>query len=457
MYGRGVMTMDDELDAGLTSGSVVGALVRFSLPYLLSCFLQTFYGLVDMFITGAYNGAASITAVAVGSQVMHMITLVIVGLAMGPTVLIGRAVGAGDRRSVEICVGASVTLFAMLAAAATFALLVSTEGVLRILSVPPEALEETRRYLLICFVGVPFITAYNLLCAIFRGMGDSKRPMWFVAAAGVFNIFLDWLLIGPFGMGAAGAAAGTVVSQAASVVIALVAIRRMSLGIRPSARDLKPDRGSLSSMMKIGLPVAVQELFIQLSFIIITIIANGRGVEIAAAVGIVEKIIGFLFLVPSAMLSSVSTVASQNAGAGLHERGRVALTWGCGITVAAGCVFTLICEVYAEPIIALFAGSEPGVIAMGAQYIRTYVFDCAIAGVHFCYSGYFCAYGMSMIPFAHNLASSLLVRIPGAYLASVLFTSSLWPMGLAAPAGSVLSVVICVAAYRYFERKGRLA
>lgn len=443
-----------EIKTDLTSGKVVDALVRFSLPYMLSCFLQTLYGLADLFVIGFFNGSGSITAVAVGSQVMHLVTLVIVGIAMGPTVLIGRAVGVGDRRAVGSVAGATVSLFAIIGAIATAVLLLNVDNALYILSVPPEAVDETYRYLLICLAGVPFITSYNIICSIFRGMGDSKSPMWFVATAGAFNIILDWILIGIFGMGAAGAAAATVVSQVGSVAVAVVAMRRMKLGPSIRVDDLFPKRAMFVQMLKIGIPIAIQELCIQISFIVITIIANRRGVEIAAAVGIVEKLIGFLFLVPSAMMSSVTAVASQNAGAGLHARGREALVWGSGICFVAGLVFAAICEVWAEEFVGAFAGNEPNVIRMGAQYLRTYVLDCAAAGIHFCYSGYFCAYQMSMIPFAHNIASSVLVRIPGAYLTSVLFADSLWQMGAAAPIGSIFSIAICAAAYRYFEARG---
>ena len=192
----------------LTQGNITRILLRFSGPYLVASFLQTFYGLADMFITGQYNGAGTISAVAVGSQVMHMLTVVIVGLAMGSTVSISHAVGAKDGPRTARSVGNSVTLFAAVAAASTVLLLMGLNLILRLLAVPPEAYEEARRYLFICFAGVPFIIAYNVISSIYRGLGDTKTPLKFVAIAGVINIILDWILIGPFSMGAAGAAAG---------------------------------------------------------------------------------------------------------------------------------------------------------------------------------------------------------------------------------------------------------
>ena len=435
----------------LTEGSVLKNMLRFSLPYLLSCFLQTFYGLADLFITGRYNGADTITAVSVGSQVTHMLTVVIVGLAMGATVTISRAVGARDQRRAEKTIGSTISLFVLFAVGTTVLLLLAAEGILSLLSTPAEAFSQARSYLTICFAGIPFITAYNVISSVFRGLGDSKSPMYFVAAAGVINVILDWLFIGPMALGAVGAALATVIAQGCSVVLALLWMRRQNLGITLRKSDLR--LSGLSVLLKIGVPVALQDGFIQISFLVITAIANGRGVDVAAAVGIVEKIICFLFLVPSAMLSTVSAVAAQNAGAGLHRRSRQALVYGIVITVAVGAVFAAICQVWAEPIVRLFSKESELVVTLGGQYLRAYSLDCAIASIHFCFSGYFCAYERSVLSFVHNLISVLAIRIPGAYLASALFPDTLYPMGLAAPAGSLVSVIICLIMFLVLRKK----
>ena len=438
----------------LTQGSVGKTLLRFAVPYLLSAFLQTFYGLADVFITGQFNGAASITAVTVGSQVTHMLTVVIVGLAMGGTVSIGLAVGAKNRAAASRAIGNTSALFALFAAIATAGLLVGTNSILSVLSVPEAAWQEARRYLLICFAGVPFITAYNVLSSIYRGLGDSRRPMYFVAVAGVINIGLDYWMIGPMGMGAAGAALATVIAQGLSVVLALVYLKRHMEGLTLSKTDFRVDRPMMGQILRVGLPVAVQDGFVQVAFLTITVIANRRGVEVAAAVGIVEKFISFLFLVPSAMLSAVSAIAAQNAGAGEHQRGRTTLYYAMAVCVAVGLAVAGVCQFRAEAVLRLFAREEETVITLGAQYLRSYVFDCAIAGVHFCFSGYFCAYQRSIWSFVHNLAAILLVRIPGAWLASVYFPATLYPMGWAAPLGSLLSALICVVVYLAIRRRG---
>lgn len=440
----------------LTKGSVFWKLFQFSLPYLFSCFLQTFYGMADLYITGQFYGADTITAVSVGSQVTHMLTVVIVGLAMGTTVNIGLAVGAGNQRKVSEIIGNTVTLFAVFAFLLTVLLLCANNRILQILSVPRESWVQAKSYLMVCFAGVPFIVAYNVISSIFRGMGDSKSPLYFVAIAGVFNVAFDYLLIGGFAMGAKGAAIATVMSQAFSVAAALLALcisQKKQAGFSMRRQDFRLSGEIFRGLLKVGAPVALQDGLIQVAFLVITVIANRRGVNAAAAVGIVEKVIGFLFLVPSAMLSAVSAVAAQNAGAGLHDRGRRALGCGILITVASGLIFTISCQFFAETILGFFVKDEPEVILMGAQYLRAYVPDCIFAGIHFCFSGYFCAYQKSMVSFAHNLAAIILVRIPGAYYASEWFPDSLYPMGLAAPLGSVLSAVICMIFYMILKKE----
>lgn len=440
------------MQGDLTGKNVLGNLLRFSLPYLLSCFLQTFYGLADLFITGQFNGAAAISAVSIGSQVTHMLTVILVGLAMGTTVSISRAVGAGRADQAARSIGNTVLLFVPFALGLTLILIVSVNGILSALSTPAEAFAQAKSYLLICFAGIPFITAYNVLSSIFRGLGDSKSPMYFVAFAGILNVFLDYLLIGPLGMGAAGAALATILSQAASVLFALAALRRRSLGVALRRADFVPDKATLAALLKVGVPVAAQDGFIQVSFLVITAIANHRGMLVSASVGIVEKVISFLFLVPSSMLSTVSAMAAQNAGAGQHGQAKKVLRYAITICIGFGIFATVLCQFFAGRILGLFS-DDAAVIELGSQYLRAYVLDCIFAGIHFCLSGYFCAYRKASISFIHNLLSILLVRIPGAYLASVLYPDTLFPMGLAAPMGSLFSAVVCLAVFWRLQKK----
>lgn len=438
------------MEKNLTSGSILKNIAYFSLPYLLSYFLQTLYGLADLFIIGQFNEVDSITAVSIGSQAMHMLTVMIVGLAMGSTVTIGKAVGAKDTRQASYAVGNTVTLFMGVSAVVTVLLLMLVKLIVAAMSTPAEAVAGTVSYLTICFIGIPFITAYNIISSIFRGMGDSKSPMYFIAVACVVNIGLDYLFIGVFGLEAAGAALGTTLAQTVSVLVSLVLIRRRRMGLSFGKEYRKPRKNMMMQILKIGIPVAVQDGFIQIAFMVITVIANRRGLNDAAAVGIVEKIIGIVFLVPSTMLSTVSAVSAQNIGAGKHERATRTLKVACCIVVIYGATVSAAVQWISDPIVDLFT-DDPIVILLGGQYLRGYIWDCIFAGMHFSFSGYFCACGRSVISFIHNFASIVCMRIPGAYLASKYFADTLFPMGLAAPAGSLLSVMICAAAFVIME------
>lgn len=442
------------MERDLTSGSVWKNIVYFSLPYLLSYFLQTLYGLADLFIVGQFDGVASTTAVSIGSQVMHMLTVMIVGLAMGTTVNIGRAVGARDSQKASKVVGNTTVLFVGVSVVLAVVLLVLVQPIVCVMSTPAEAVEGTVRYLTICFIGIPFITAYNVIASIFRGLGDSKSPMYFIAVACVANIALDYLFIGALHMGPAGAALGTTLSQTISVAVSLLVILKKKTGISVKRADFRLERVTMGQVLKIGVPIAAQDGFIQVAFIIITIIANRRGLSVAAAVGIVEKIISFLFLVPSSMLSTVSALGAQNMGAGKYERADQILRYAMGIAVGFGLIVSLLIQIIAGPVVGLFT-TDATVILLGAQYIRGYIWDCIFAGVHFSFSGYFCAYGKSEISFVHNLIAILCVRIPGVYLTSKIFPDTLFPMGLATATGSLLSVIICMIAFGWLKKQKR--
>ena len=349
----------------LTTGSVFRNVVSFSLPYLLSYFLQTLYGMADLFIIGQFEGVASTTAVSIGSQVMHMLTVMLVGLAMGATVSIAQATGGGDKKRTASAIGNTVTLFMLLSLALTALLLALRGGIVSIMSTPEEAVQGTLAYLTVCFIGIPFITAYNIIASIFRGLGDSKSPMYFIAVACVVNIALDYYFMGTLHLGPAGAALGTT-------------------------------------------------------------------------------------------LSTVSALGAQNIGAGKPERARLTLRYAAMIACSFGIAVVILTLFIAEPLVGLFT-PDAAVAAAGGQYLRGYIWDSFFAGVQFSFSGYFCACGKSGISFLHNSLSILLVRVPGAYLASKYFPQTLLPMGLANAAGSLFSILVCVIAYAILTRREKRA
>ncbi len=439
----------------LTQGSIAGNIMTFSLPYMFAYFLQILYGLADLYVIGQYCDVDSTTAVSNGAQVMYLVTVVLIGLAMGTTVLTARAVGAKDNARARIIIGNTITMFAVIAAVLQVFLLCMRSWIVSVMDTPPEAVAGMEHYLTVCFIGIPFIIAYNIIASIFRGLGDSRSPMYFVAVACVVNIALDYLFIGYFGLGAMGAALGTTLSQMASVLFAIGAIRRHRGVMDLSRSDLRPQKNAVKHILKVGLPIAVQDGFIQVSFLAITVIANQRGLVDAAAVGIVEKFIGLVFIVPSAMLSTVSAISAQNIGAGNTVRARLTMRTAMMITTGYGIVVAIVLQFVPQLAVGIFT-DNPQVLAQGADYLRGYVWDCIFAGLHFCFSGFFTACGYSIISFVHNCISIVCARIPLAWLSSTLYPDTLYPMGLSTCTGSMLSCLICLGAYCWMKKQTHL-
>lgn len=430
----------------LTQGNILGNIVTFSLPYILAYFLQILYGLADLFVIGQYCDVDATTSVSNGTQVMYLITCVLIGLAMGTTVHTARAIGAKDQRRAARVIGNTVTLFLGIAVILAIVLLCCRDSIITLIDTPVEAIAGTKSYLTLCFIGIPFIVAYNIIASIFRGLGDSKSPMYFVAVACVMNILLDYFFIGFMGLGPMGAALGTVLSQLISVLFALASIRRHKEVFSVTRQDFKPDADTLKGLLKIGVPICMQDGFVQVGFLLIMVIANSRGVVDAAAVGIVEKFIGLVFIVNSAMLATVSAIASQNIGAGNVARAQQTMWRAMMIVIGYGLVVSITLQFVPQLAVGIFT-DDPQVLTQGSDYLRGYVWDCVFAGIHFCFSGFFTACGYSIISFIHNFLSISLVRVPFAYLASEAYPYTLYPMGLVTWLGSLFSCLICVGVY----------
>ena len=429
-------------------------LVTFTLPYLLSMFLQVLYGAVDLFVVGQFNSSSAVSAVSVGSQIMHMVTVMVVGLSMGGTVRIGMRIGMREPAGAARAVGNAVWVFAVLAVIATPAMWLAAPGLVSLVRTPAAAVAEATQYVLICAAGLPFIIAYKVVSRIVRGVGDSRTPMYFIGVACGVHVALEFVLVGAVGMGAAGAALDTVAAQGVSSVAAILYLRRRGLGFPLTRAAFRPRREDCLGILKVGIPICLQEGLIQVSFIVITVIANVRGLTDSAAVGVVEKIISFVFLVPSAFLSSITAMTAQNIGAGRPDRAVAAAKYGIVMAASFGALVCLFSQVAPQLLTGIFS-RDAAVVAAGAEYLRTYSIDCVLAAFAFCINGYLCGCGKSLLVFAHNLLAIVLVRIPVAYYMSILYPDTLLPMGIASPGGSLLSVLICCGYFLWLRRRRR--
>lgn len=362
--------------------------------------------------------------------------------------------GEKDEKGLSRTLGTTIWIFGILALILMPFMLWQTKNLVWLVQTPPEAVKEAVTYVQICSAGIPFIVSYNVISSILRGLGDSKTPMYFIGVACVVNVILDLILAGPAGMGAAGTAVATVVAQAVSTVYAIWYLKRHGLPFAFSRKDICWERGSGLGIFRVGLPIASQDFLVQVSFMVITVIANSRGLTDSAAVGVVEKMIHFAFLVPFAFLSAISAMTAQNAGAGKKERAVLTLKYGIAITVSYGCLVCLISQIFPEALTGCFF-RDSAVIQAGADYLRSYSIDCILAGIVFSFNGYLCGMNQAMVPFLHNVASIFLVRVPLAYLASRYYPLTLFPMGLASPLGSLFSILIIGSYFGWSKNKKR--
>lgn len=436
----------------LTTGSVAKTLIAFALPFLFSSFMQAFYGAVDLFVAGRFAGSSAVSAVTIGSQIMYIVTSIVLGLSMGTTVMLGRKMGEQKQKELAEILGNSILIFFVLTIILTPLMLWQTTNLVALVQTPEKAVNEARQYITICSAGIPFIVGYNVISSILRGLGDSRTPMYFIGIACIINVILDFLLTGLFGMGTAGTAYATVTAQAVSFIFALFYIKKHGLPFSFTKKDICWKKSSVKGILTLGVPIASQDFLIQISFMVITVIANERGLVDSAAVGVVEKIIHFAFLVPSSFLSAISAITAQNTGAGKKERSIQTLKYGIYITGGYGILACILFELFPQAFTGFFS-TDPAVIHSGNTYLRSYCIDCFLAGIAFSLNGYLCGINKSLIPFIHNVISIFLVRIPVAYMMSKMFTDSLFPMGLASPLGSLTSLLIILFYFKVIYKK----
>ena len=435
-----------------TQGTILPTLLRFALPVLLALLLQAMYGAVDLQVVGKFGAAADISAVSTGSQVMHTVTVVITGLAMGVTVLLGQKIGEGRPDEAGRAVGCGICLFTVVALAVTAAMLLAAPQMASLMQAPADAFQDTVVYVRICSAGAVFIVAYNILGSIFRGLGDSQMPLITVAIACVFNIAGDLLLVGGFGLGVAGAAIATVFAQAVSVALSLVIIRRRRLPFTLSRADIRFDGAVISKILKLGTPVALQDLLVSLSFLAIIAIANAMGTVASAGVGVAEKLCAFVMLVPSAYMQSMSAFVAQNIGAGREDRARQALLWGILSSLAAGVLMGWAAFFHGDVLAGLFA-EDGAVIAATWEYLKAYAIDCLLTSFLFCFVGYFNGCGRTVFVMVQGFVGALGVRLPVAFLMSHVSPGALFHLGLSTPASTVVQIALCLGVFLYSGRK----
>lgn len=437
-----------------TQGSILGKLVPFMLPILGALILQAAYGAVDLLVVGRFGTTSGLSAVSTGSQVLNLVTFVITQSAMGITVLIARYIGEKKQQQIGALIGGSIVVFAMISAVLFVVMIVFSRPIAVLMQAPAEAVSLTSMYVKICGGGIFFIVAYNLLAAIFRGLGDSKSPLIFVAVACVVNIAGDLILVAGLHLDAAGAAIATVFAQAVSVVFALLLLFKRNLPFTIKKSDFRINE-YCNRALKIGLPLALQECLTQISFLALCAFINRLGLEASSGYGVACKIVNFAMLIPSSLMQSMASFVSQNVGAGNEKRARKALFTGIGVGLTIGLIVFVFIMFKGDLLTGIFTTDE-AVIQKGYDYLRGFALETMVTAILFSMIGYFNGHDKTVWVMIQGLIQTLLVRLPLAYYMSIQPYASLTKIGFAAPVATMFGIVLNMIFYIYCNRKNKI-
>lgn len=434
-----------------TQGSILKKLVLFMLPILGALVLQAAYGAVDLLVVGHFGSTSGLSAVSTGSQILNLVTFVVIQFAMGITVLIARYLGEKRPQYIGQVIGGAVVVFALISAALFVVMVGFARPISVLMQAPAEAVDLTASYVRICGGGIFFIVAYNLLSAIFRGLGDSKSPLLFVLVACIVNVFGDLALVAGLHMDAAGAAIATVAAQAVSVVCAVIMLLKKKLPFRLQKSDFRLNL-QCRKFLGIGLPLALQEFLTQLSFLALCAFVNRLGLEASSGYGVACKIVNFAMLIPSALMQSMAAFVSQNIGAGNPKRAKHSMFTGIGIGLVFGCAVFALVWLKGDLLCSVFT-TEAAVIANGFAYLKGFAPETIATAVLFSMVGYFNGSNKTVWVMVQGLVQTLLVRLPMAYFMSIQPNASLTNIGLAAPTSTLVGVVLNVCFFLYLEQK----
>lgn len=437
----------------LLQGRIFPALTKFSIPILFSLILQALYGAVDLWMVSRFATNADVSAVSTGSQTMMIIGGIVTGLSMGITVLLGRSVGQrNDRQSARI-IGTAIWIFFGVGSLITAALLGTARPLALLLNAPPAALDKTVAYLMICGAGTLIVVGYNVINGIFCGLGDSKTPLVFVSIACVINIIGDYVLIDLFRLGTVGAAIATITAQAASLLFSLLVIRKR-LPFPIGRQDLRCSRRLAGAVLRLGLPVALLRMCVEIAYLVILGFVNVFGEVASSGVGIAEKLVMFILLIPTAYMSSVSAFVAQNMGAQQPERAKKGLWVGIASSAAIGGLMAYLSFFHGDALALLFT-DDPQVIAASALFLKATAIECFLLSISYCFDGYFNGMGKTTLVMVRGVTAALLIQIPYAYYASTRPDSSLFQIGLATAFSAAFMLVFCCVEYILRSKKAR--
>ncbi len=434
-----------------TEGSIPKKLIAFMLPILGALVLQAMYGAVDLLIVGKFGTAEGISAVSTGSNIINLFTFTIAGLTMGMTVIIGQYIGEKKADRIGKIIGGALSVFILLTVIFTVFVVLGADMLTGIMRAPKEAHPLTVQYVMICGGGLIFIFAYNIISSIFRGMGNSRLPLLFVAIACAVNIIGDLVFVACFKWNVAGAALATVGAQAVSVILSLIIIKRQKLPFKFSLKDIRFCEET-KRVIRVGLPISLQDILTNVSFLVICALINNIGLAQSSGYGIAQKVISFIMLIPSSLMQSMSAFISQNIGAKQFKRAKHSMYWGMGMGASVGVVIFILIFFFGELPSSLFSDNA-AYIAESASYLKGFAIDTVITCVLFSFMGYFNGCGRTLFVMIQGIASAFLIRMPVSYLMSLGNAPSLTRIGFAVPISTIFGIIVCISYYVYQNKK----
>lgn len=447
--------METKKENSFVDGSVFGSMIRFAVPVLGALILQAAYGAVDLLVVGQFGDASSISAAGTGSAFMQMVTFVITSLAMGATVTIGQHIGEKKPKEAGNAVGTTVILFLVLGVVMTVLLEVFAGNIVALLKVPEASVDKAITYIRICSGGILIIIAYNVISGVLRGVGNANLPFIFVGIACVVNIVGDLLLVGVFRLDVAGAAIATVAAQLVSVIASLMVLRKQNLPISFSKKQCRVYESELRMILNVGVPIALQEAMVQVSFLVINSIVNNMGLMPSAGYGVAQKIVSFIMLVPSSVMQTVSAFVAQNIGAGKKDRAKqgfiTAMITGCSVGVV---IFFV--GFFGGGLLSSLFTNDAEVIAQSADYLKGFSAECILTCILFSSIGYLNGCGKSIPVMVQGISSAFCIRIPVSIFMSKLPNTSLMLVGFATPITTVYGIIFFVICITWMKKKGRL-
>ncbi len=449
--------MEKRID--FTTGKIVVPLLKFAGPVLFALFLQAMYGAVDLLIVGKFASSAGVSAVSTGSQIMMTITNLISSLCMGMTIFLGQKIGEKKADEGGRIIGSGLLMFLFAGVVLTVLFPVFAPQLAAVMHAPEEAFDLTTTYIRICGGGAIIIIAYNLIGGIFRGIGDSNTPLVTVMIACVCNIAGDLLLVAGFHMGTMGAALATVSAQLVSVIISCVLISKKTLPFAFSRDVIKWDGKIVRTILFLGTPIALQDLLVGISFLVILAIVNAIGLTESAGVGVAEKVCAFIMLVPAAFMQSMSAFVAQNRGAGKIDRALKGFRSAVAISFGFGVIMFFTAFFHGDLLSAIFS-NDKAVILASADYLKAYAIDCLLTCFLFCFVGFFNGMGYTAFVMVQGIIGAFAVRVPVSFLMSKWEPVSLFHIGLATPCSTILQILLCFGCLAFMmshlKKEGRL-